>query len=149
MIPAIVRYNGQTNNKFTHGECYEAFFLEYWEGVRNSLHVRGNDGLITDFNEFDNFTLISDADNLLNSHEAIVRCTTHVYDGKLSCLKFGHEYKAIGRDKDGLFLVMDESFCCYFYKPECFEIVEDPYGILDKQSVYYSYHGDKDKTKKS
>lgn len=27
MIPAIVRYEGQTNKKFTHGKCYEAFFL--------------------------------------------------------------------------------------------------------------------------
>ena len=46
-------------------------------------------------------------------------------------LTYGKEYKAIGRDKDGLYLVMDNSYCCYFYSPECFEIVSDEYGILN------------------
>ena len=85
--------------------------------------------------------MISDEDNLLNDYEAIVKCVTHAYDGELFDLNFGSLYKAIGRDKDGMYLVMDESFCCYFYDPNCFEVVEDKYGILDKHSVYYSYGG--------
>lgn len=141
MIPAIVRYEGQTGKKFTHGKCYEAFFLEYWEGVRDSLHVRGDDGRMTDFNHFEDFTVISDEDKLLNNYEAIVRCVNPDDDDDFG-LKFGHEYKVIGRDKDGLFLVMDETSCCYFYEPDCFEIVEDRQGILSRQSVYYSFYGD-------
>lgn len=141
MKPAIVQYNGISNQKFTYGEKYEAFFLEYWEGVRDSLHVRGNDGLVTDFNKFEDFTVISDEDNLLNNYEAVVRCVTHDYDDELFDLNYGAEYKAIGRDKDGMYLVMDESYCCYFYEPDCFEVIDDPYGILSRRSVYYSYGG--------
>lgn len=141
MEPAIVKYNGMSNQKFTQGKKYEAFFLEYWEGVRNSLHVRGDDGLVTDFNRFEDFTVLSDEDNLLNDFEAIVRCVTHAYDDELFDLNYGSEYKAIGRDKDGMYLVMDESFCCYFYEPDCFEVVEDNHGILSRRSVYYSYGG--------
>jgi hypothetical protein len=144
MKPAIVRYEGKSEGskgKFTHGKCYEAFFLEYWEGVRDSLHVRGDDGLVTDFNKFEDFTVISDDDNLLNDYEAIVRCVTHDYDDELFDLNYDVEYKAIGRDKDGMYLVMDESYCCYFYEPDCFEIVEDKHGILSRRSVYYSYNG--------
>ncbi len=141
MKPAIVKYNGMSNQKFTQGKKYEAFFLEYWEGVRNSLHVRGDDGLVTDFNRFEDFTVLSDKDNLLNNFEAIVRCVTHAYDDELFDLNYGSEYKAIGRDKDGMYLVMDESFCCYFYEPDCFEVVEDNHGILSRRSVYYSYGG--------
>lgn len=140
MIPAIVRYEGQTGKKFTHGKCYEAFFLEYWEGKRDSLHVRGDDGRVTDFNPFEDFTVISDERNLLNTYEAIVRCIDPDEDDDFD-LKYGHEYKAIGRDKDGLYLVMDETACCYFYEPDCFEIVEDKHGILSRQSVYYSFYG--------
>lgn len=102
MKPATVRYNGPSNEKFSHGKCYEAFFLEYWEGERDSLHVRGNDGRVTDFNKFEDFTVISDEDNLLNDYEAIVKCVTHAYDGELFDLNYGSLHKAIGRDKDGI-----------------------------------------------
>ncbi|MBO7396195.1 MAG: hypothetical protein J6U16_08795 [Ruminococcus sp.] len=37
--PAIVRYIGLTNKDFTNGKEYEAFF-EYWDDVRDNLHVR-------------------------------------------------------------------------------------------------------------
>lgn len=141
MKPAIVCYNGYTNKKFTHGKTYEAFFLEYWEGVRDSLHVRGDNGEITDFNHFEDFTVVSDEDNLLNEYEAIVRCVTHDYDDDLLDLNYGKEYKAIGRDKDGYYLVMDESYCCYYYDPTDFEIIEDKHGILSRTSVYCSYYG--------
>ena len=30
-------------------------FIEYCEGERTSIHVRGNDGTITDFNPFEDF----------------------------------------------------------------------------------------------
>lgn len=43
MSSAIVQYMAENNEKFTDGQEYDAYFLEYWEGYRNSLHVRGND----------------------------------------------------------------------------------------------------------
>ena len=147
--PAIVQYTAKSNKKFTHGRQYEAYFLEYWEGQRTSLHVRGNDGRVTDFNPFKDFRVLSDPDNLLNTYEAVVRCITHEYDDLLMGLTYGKEYKAIGRDKDGLYLVMDNSYCCYFYSPECFEIVSDEYGILSRRSVYYSFDGGGDEIKKN
>jgi len=149
MKPAIVEYQGRSSKKFTKGKQYEAFFLEYWEGVRNSLHVRGNDGRVTDFNPFEYFALISDDDNLLNDYEATVKCITRRFEDIAGChLIYGKEYKAIGRDKAGMFLVMDESFCCYFYNFSDFVIVDDPHGILARRSVYYSYHGENDEIRK-
>ena len=150
MKPAIVEYRGVSDDNFTFGKKYEAYFLEYWQGVRNSLHVRRNDGLVTDFNPFEDFTVISDEDNLLNDYEATVRCVTHRFEFKsrLSYIIFGKEYAAIGRDKDGFFLVKDESYDCYFYNPTDFVIVDDPHGILSKRSVYYSYDETGDEIKK-
>ena len=138
--PAIVRYIGKTNNDFTNGKEYEAFLLEYWQGVRNSLHVRNNGGEICDFNPFEDFEIITDKDNVLNYDEAIVRCITHKQEGILG-LNYGKEYKAIGCDKDGLFIVMDESFDCYFYPSEFFEIIQDEHDILSKRSLYYNFRG--------
>lgn len=148
MKPAIVEYHGISNEKFTNGQRYEAFFLEYWEGVRDSLHVRGNDGRVTDFNPFEDFIVISDDDNLLNDYEATVRCITHRLDDLIGGLTFGEEYKAIGRDKAGMFLVKDDSACCYFYNPSDFTILDDPHGILTRRSVYYSYYGGDDEIQK-
>ena len=109
--PAVVRYNAKSNRKFTKGKLYEAYFIEYWEGERTSLHVRGNDSTITDFD--------------------------HLICG----ITFGKEYKAIARDKNGLLLVMDDSYCCYFYPTNVFKIIDDTYGILEKTSVYYNFRG--------
>ena len=139
--PAIVRYIRRSNKNFTKGKQYEAFFIEYWEGVRNSLHVRNNDGVITDFNPLEDFEIVSDEDHVLNNHEAIVRCITHKHEDLISGLLFGKEYIAIGCDKDGLYLVKNESGCCYFYSPLDFEIVYDEHGILSKRSVFYNYYG--------
>jgi hypothetical protein len=57
----------------------------------------------------------------------------------------GENYNSLwdSRDKDGMYLVMDDTYCCYFYKPELFEIISDPYGILIEQSIYYSYNESK------
>jgi len=137
--PAMVQYIGNSNQKFTAGQEYEAFFLEYWQGERNSLHVRNNDGKITDFNPFEDFEVISDEGNLLNAHEATVRCISHQYDNLIPGLTFGKNYKAIGCDRDGYYLVMDDSYDCYFYSPKVFEIIEDPFGILSRRSIYYSF----------
>ena len=68
---------------------------------------------ITDFNPLENFEGLEDTDSVLNT------------------------YKAIGRDRDGLYLVMDDSHDCYFYPPTCFEIVSDEYDILSHRSVYF------------
>ena len=139
--PAIVRYIGKTNQKFTNSKQYEAFFLEYWQGVRNSLHVRDNSGEIDDFNPFEDFEVITDEDNVLNYDEATVRCITHKFDGSILALKYGTDYKAIGCDKDGLFLVMDESYDCYFYPSDSFKIIKDEKGILSQRSIYRNYKG--------
>lgn len=139
--PAVVRYNAKSNRKFTKGKLYEAYFIEYWEGERTSLHVRVNDGTITDFNPLEDFEVISDEGNLLNDYEATVQCITHKYDHLMCCVTFGKEYKAIGRDKNGLLLVMDDSYSCYFYPNDVFKIIDDPYRILEETSVYYNFRG--------
>lgn len=130
--PAVVRYNAKSNRKFTKGKLYEAYFIEYWEGERTSLHVRGNDGTITDFNPLEDFEVISDEGNLLNNYEASVQCITHKYDHLICGITFGKEYKAIARDKNGLLLVMDDSYSCCFYPNDVFKIIDDQYGILTK-----------------
>lgn len=126
--PAVVRYNAKSNCKFTKGKLYEVYFIEYWEGERTSLHVRGNDGTITDFNH-------------LEDYEATVQCITHEYDHLICGITFGKEYKVIGRDSDGHNLVLDESNYCYFYPNDVFKIINDPYGILEETSVYYNFRG--------
>ena len=144
MRPAIVKYTGNElndddNGQFTVGKEYEAFFVEYWQGVRNSLHVRNNFGDIVDFIPFEDFIVVSDQDGVLTMDEAIVRCITHRLDDIQLGLNYGHEYRAVGMDIDGNYLVMDESYDCYFYPKTDFEIVDDPRGLLSRISVYYSY----------
>ena len=85
--------------------------------------------------------IISDEGNLLNDYEATVQCITHKYDHLICGITFGKEYKVIGRDKNGLLLVMDDSYCCYFYPNDVFKIINDPYGILEETSVYYNFRG--------
>lgn len=130
--PAVVRYNAKSNCKFTKGKLYEVYFIEYWEDERTSLHVRGNDGTITDFNHLEDFEIISDEGKLLKDYEATVQCITHEYDHLICGITFGKEYKVIGRDKNRLILVMDDSYCCYFYPNDVFKIIDDPYVILKK-----------------
>lgn len=110
--------------------------------------INADHGQVTDFNPFEDFKVIEDEDDLINDHEATVRCVTRRLDNIIGGLTYGKEYKAIGRDKAGLFLVMDDSFCCYFYKPSDFIIVDDPHGILKRRSVYYSYNSKNDEVRK-
>ena len=79
--------------------------------------------------------------NLLNNYEATVQCITHKYDHLICGITFGKEYKVIGRDSDGHYLVLDESNCCYFYPNDVFKIIDGPYGILEETSVYYNFRG--------
>lgn len=135
--PAIVRYIGKTNNGFTNGKEYEAFFVEYWGDVRNNLHVRDNSGEITNWNQFEEFEVISDEDNVLNLYEARVRCIAYKYKSPMLFeLKYGSEYIAIGCDKHGNYLVKDESGLCYYYPPDYFEVVNDEHGILSHRTIY-------------
>ena len=120
-----------TKCRFLFGHLYNAYFLEYWQGERTSLHVKGEDGAINDFNQLSDFEVVEDTDGVLNGHEATVRCVTHAYEGDLASLYYGREYKAIGFTKSGTILVMDESLDCYFYPHDAFEIVSDTYGVLD------------------
>lgn len=138
--PAVVKYIGnEENNKFSYGTLYEAYFLEYWQGERTSLHVKDNRGEITDFNPFEDFEIISDEDNVLNTYEAIVECLTHNFDDKLFNIKYGKQYKALGMDKDGYYLIMDESYDCYFYPAGYFKIIYDKFDLLSHRTLYYNY----------
>lgn len=124
---------------FTEGTKYNAYFLEYWQGNRTSLHVKGENGEIVDFVPIEDFEILADEDNVLSTKEAIVRCVTHKYDKEIFDLNYGHEYKAIGYDKNGLFLVMDESYDCYFYPRNAFTIVSDPDNVLKPQLNHHIY----------
>lgn len=137
--PAVVKYIGKSNNNFTTGKEYFAFFLEYWQGKRESLHVQNNEGKITDFNPFSDFEIVKDEDNVLNKHEAIVRCVTKRFQNELFEIKYDKIYKAIGADENGYYLVMDESYDCYFYPSTDFEIIEDEHNILSCCSLYYNF----------
>ncbi|MDD4688689.1 MAG: hypothetical protein PHE51_02950 [Eubacteriales bacterium] len=137
--PAIVKYIGEETNEFSCGKEYYAYFLEYWQGERVSLHVKGNSGEITDFNPFEYFEVASDQDNVLNMNEAIVECLTHNFDDTLLDIKYGRQYRALGRDKDGYYLIMDESYDCYFYPAGYFKIIDDKFDLLSYHTLYYSY----------
>lgn len=137
--PARVKCISDDLKDFTKDKAYNAYFLEYWQGKRNSLHVENDDGDIVDFIPFEDFVVLEDKENVLNTYEATVQCITHEYDSKLFDLNYGKEYKAIGRDKNGMYLVMDESYDCYFYPASDFKVMSDPHHILTHTSVYYSY----------
>ena len=102
--------------------------------------AKGSQDRVTGFNPFEDFIVISDDGNMLNDYEATVKCITHRLDDLVGGLTYGEEYKAIGRDKAGMFLVKDDSACRCFYNPSDFIIVDDPHGILTRRSVYYSYY---------
>ena len=141
MKPAIVRYTGDAENdqgKFTKGAEYEAYTVEYWEGTRDALVAKDDEGMITTFNSADNFLVVSDPDNVLNDFEATVRCISNGFDEVFE-MKYGSEYIATGMDQDGYYLVKDETGCSYYYSAGCFEIVKDPHGILNKQSLILGY----------
>ena len=143
-IPATVEYignEGKAIDKFTIGKTYDAYFIEYWEGVRNSLHVRNNDGKIVDFVPFEEFKVIEDPQGVLELREALVKYIVEDEEPDPLSLLTGNVYHAVGRDKDGYYLVEDESGCCYFYEASSFEIISDPDGILSQESVYYSLYG--------
>lgn len=142
--PAQVKYIGSSSESFTNGKIYSAYFLEYWQGKRDSLHVMDNSGKITDFNPFEDFEILEDVDHVLNAYEATVKCVTHKYDSDLFDLTYGNVYKAIGRDKDGLYLIMDDSHDCYFYPSDCFEIISDEHDLLSHRSIYYSFNNCED-----
>ena len=128
-----------TKNRFIYGNVYNAYFLEYWQGKRDSLHVKGEDGAIVDFIPLSDFEIISDEDNVLNNDEAIVKCVVHDYDNEVFAVKYGKKYKALGINNYGLYLVVDESGDCYFYLNSMFEIVNDKSNILDKDKHYPVY----------
>lgn len=130
--------------EFTLGYDYLAYFLEYWQGVRNSLHVKCNTGEIVDFIPFEDFIVINDEDNVLNYKEAIVKCISKESKDDLLEIKYGNLYKALGIKKDErtnklAYLVMDESYDCYFYPSNYFVIIEDDYNILNESSASSDY----------
>lgn len=128
-----------TKNRFVFGTIYNAYYLEYWQGKRNSLHVKGEDGVIDYYIPLSDFEIVSDEDNVLNNYEAVVKCVVHDYDNELFELNYGKEYKAIGVNNQGLYLVLDESYDCYFYPSTAFDIVNDTHNILNKEKHYPIY----------
>lgn len=128
-----------TSYKFVYGQLYNAYFLEYWQGERTSLHVKGSNNEIDDFNPIEDFEIVEDIDDVLNTHEATVRCITHKYDGDVFNMNYGEEYKSIGFNKSGLILVMDESWDCYFYPRKAFEVVKDEHGVLNEKISSHIY----------
>lgn len=120
--------------EFVVGQLYNAYFLEYWQGDRTSLHIKGEDNKVVCFIPLEDFEIVSDEDNVLNTHEAVARCITHEYDNELFDITFGNEYKVIGFDENNQLLVMDDCMDCYFYSREYFEILSDPHNILDANS---------------
>lgn len=127
---------GSGNYKFVYGKLYNAYFLEYWQGNRTSLHIKGEDGKIDDFVPLEDFEIVLDEDNVLNTYVAVVKFISHENDDKsfglAYGLSYGKEYKAIGFNEQNQLLVMDESWDCYFYSRKKFEIVSDPHNILDE-----------------
>ncbi|MBM6967399.1 hypothetical protein [Pseudoramibacter alactolyticus] len=140
--PARVRYIGKKNERLSPLTVYNAYFLEYWQGVRNALHVLDDTGEIFNFNRFEDFEVLSDPDGVLNDDEALVQCAVCRYEGDLPDLIADKVYKAIGCDKNGYYLVMDESWDCYFYPPDAFQVIDDPQNILCRQSIYYSFYNE-------
>ena len=107
----------------------------FWKGTCiTSLHVKGEDGQISDFIPICDFDIIEDRDDVLNTYEATVKCITQWCN-----LTYGKEYKAIGYNTSDSLLVMDDSDDCYFYPREYFEILEDNHGILDKERAFPVY----------
>lgn len=88
---------------FTEGTKYNAYFLEYWQRKRTSLHVKGENGEISDFVPLEDFEIVSDEDSVLSDLEAIVRCVTHRYCDEPFGLHYGKEYKATGFGKTDRF----------------------------------------------
>lgn len=126
------RCAGSNRYLFVYGHLYNAYFLEFWQGNRTSLHIKGEDGEITDFIPFEDFEVIADEDDVLNLNEAAVRCNTHSFEGEpFADLSFGKEYKAIGFNKDNQLLVMDNSLDCYFYPRSFFDVISDPQSVLN------------------
>lgn len=129
------------SKQFNYGKLYQARGLEYWEGVRNGLVVETNmDDGYESFIPFEDFEIVCDPDNVLNNYEAEVRCINPNYDEEYE-IKYGSVYKAIGMDREGYYLVMDGTYCCYFYPGKDFEILSDPDGVLGSESLCdYSYN---------
>lgn len=141
ILPTCIKKHNMC--EFTPNKHYNAYFLEYWQGRRNSIHVTCNTNEIVDFIPFEDFEIIEDVDEVLSNKEAIVRCITHEYDSSLFDIKYNKKYKAIGisrnPDKQYTYLVMDESMDCYFYPNHFFEIVEDRDDILDRENGIFVY----------
>lgn len=141
MRPAKVMYIGKACylfTNFTKGKIYDAYFLDFWHGSRCILHVKGDDGSIDRNCELTDFFIISDSDNVLNTFEATVKFDDDGSAKKFPDLTIGHSYRALGCDKDGYFLVIDDSCESYFYKSSHFRIICDPHDLLCKPTIYFS-----------
>ena len=136
---AKVRYIGSDKNlvtgHFTYGKTYDAYYIEFWQGERKGLVAKDDKGEIWDFNQLDQFEIINDTDHVLNDFVAIVECKTHEYDDNLFDLNYGKRYKAIGCNQNGGYLVMDESYDCYWYPASCFTIIDDSHHLLQPGSI--------------
>ena len=69
----------------------------------------------------------------------------HVYgyehDAKGNCVltRFHDIYGKQIKNKDGYYLIMDESYDCYFYPAGYFKIIDDKFDLLSHRTLYYNY----------
>ena len=137
--PATVRYVGETTESIIHGKCYKAFFIEYWEAEREKLLVVDETGELDDWYLLEDFEILEDKDNVLNFNSAKVRCISQKYNGAyIVDPEFGKVCEAIAVSKDGFYLIHAGSHN-YYYPPEDFEVLEDPYGVLKHRLPFLRY----------
>lgn len=134
-VKYIVSDPSLVTGHFTYGKDYTAYYIEFWQGIRKGLVAKDDNGEIWDFNQLDQFEILEDPDYVLNDYVAIVECITHQYDDNAEDLNYGKRYKAIGCNEHRFYLVMDESYDCYWYPASCFTVIDDPHHLLQQGSI--------------
>lgn len=120
--------NKEKTFHFINGEKYEAFFLDFCQGIRDVLDVENASGERLDFVPIEDFQIIDDKYGVLQDKRAIVKCIVERTD-----LTLGKEYIALKLDKSNKqYYVLDDSKDCYYYAKELFVVVEDKHMILEK-----------------
>ena len=113
---------------FIRGKEYNAYFLDYLQGVRDVLDVQAENSEVLSFIPLSDFQIVSDEENVLNENYALVKCI-EVY--KNQDLQVGKVYKALKLSPQGeYYYILDETLDCYFYPIKQFEIIEDAFELL-------------------
>jgi len=120
---------------FIEGSLYEAYLLSSFTGEYDRLYVCEESGCI-DASELKDFEVVSDPDNVVATQVARVRCLSS--SQSLFGCQAGKTYDCTGTsksrhedDEEFSYYVMEEDGDIMPYPPSVFEIVSDPYNILD------------------